>query len=86
MASCFAGTQTPTNKKTGKGDIGPRLNTESELGSKTPIKKNKHTDLTTLFGGKELDKNHVNRISLEQMHPSLIIIGTIVKSIIICVG
>jgi hypothetical protein len=32
--------------------------------------KDKSADFMALFGGEELDNNHVNRISVEQMHPS----------------
>jgi hypothetical protein len=44
------------------------------------------TDLTALSGGKELDTNHANHISFEQIHLFLMIFGTIFKSVVKCVG
>ena len=43
------------------------------------LQEKKLTDLTALSGGVERDKNHANRISLEQMHLILMIIETFFK-------
>jgi uncharacterized lipoprotein YehR (DUF1307 family) len=48
---------------------------------KQNFEKTDSKDLMTLSGGEELDKNHVNRISLEQMNLFLKI-GIIFKSVI----